>query len=240
MPPLLGQVVQRFLAFAHDADQPAVRARMVSLAHKLGWLDAEGRTGEMMAMIDARLAARDLGAADVDLVCTLNQDRGLDAEVARLDEAHRYPASVAQAAVLACLGNEESRGLTLDALTSQRDEDVRIAQVYLRHRPADHPGELRAIADGIARMRDAEAQVRALNTLASHRLSDPVTLEALARLFPMAETAGVQTAIAGVLIRADYSVLGRSELLRTLTQHRLRNGGGENVVDVLIRRLRLP
>ena len=230
----------RFMAFARDADQPAVRARMVSLAHKLGWLDAEGRTAELMAMIDARLVAPDVGAADVDLVCSLNHDHGLDAEIARIGVAQRHPGSVAQAAVLACLGDADHRGRTLQALTSQRDDDVRIAQVYLRHQPVDDAGDLRAIADGIGRIRDAETQVRALNTLASHRLSDPVTLEALARLFPSAETVGVQSAIAGVLIRADYAVLGRSELLRTLTQHRLRSAGGESLVDVLIRRLRQP
>jgi DNA-binding response OmpR family regulator len=140
--------------------------------------------------------------------------------------------------VLACLGDAERRADTLRALTSHRDEDIRIAQVFLRHRPVDEPRELREIASGIGRMRDAETQVRALNALAGHRLSDPLTLEALARLFPAAESVGVQSAIAGVLIRANYHVLERGELLQTLTQHRLRSGGSENLVDVLIRRLR--
>ena len=57
-------------------------------------------------------------------------------------------------------------------------------------------------------MRDGETQVRALNTLAAHRLSDPVTLEALARLFPTRRDApACRSAIAGVLIRANYHVL---------------------------------
>lgn len=235
-----GAARERFMAFARDADQPRVRARMIAIAHRLGWLDEEGRIAEVMALVDTRLASPDLAAADVDLVCSLNQDRELDAEIPRLDVTRRLPGNVAQSAVLACLGDHERRAATLDALTSQRDEDVRIAQVYVRHRPVDDPRELRAIASGISRMRDAETQVRALNALAAHRLSDPVTLEALARLFPAAETLGVQTAIAGVLIRADYAVLGRSELLEMLTQHRLRSAGSENLVDVLIRRLRLP
>jgi hypothetical protein len=227
----------RFLAFARDADQPAVRARMAALAHKFGWLDDEGRRAETMAMIDARLAAPDLGAPDVDLVCTLNRDGSLDGERSRLDASRRQPGSVAQAAILACLGDGARRGDAIAALTSQRDDDVRIAQVYLRHRPVDDTGELRAIAEGIARMRDADTQVRALNTLASHRLSDPMTLEALTRLFPTAASASVQAAIAGVLIRADYEAMGQASLLRTLREHRLKSGGGRGPIDVLIGRL---
>jgi hypothetical protein len=229
----------RFLAFARDTDQPSVRARMVGLARQLGWLDDDGEIAEQMAMIDERLAANDLGAPDVDLVCALNDDRRLDAEILRLDSTRWRPRSVAQTAVLACLGDRERRAAMREALISQRDEDVRIAQVYYRYRPVEDPAELRAIATGIGRIRDADTQVRALNTLGAHRLSDPVTLEALARLFPTAETAGVQSAIAGVLIRANYHLLERAELLDTLTQHRLR-GGGQSLVDVLIRRLRQP
>ena len=44
----------------------------------------------------------------------------------------------------------------------------------------------------------------------------------------------MQNAIAGVLIRANYHVLERSDLLNTLTQHRLR-ASGPTLVDVLIR-----
>ena len=230
----------RYMAFARDADHSSVRARMVGLARQLGWLDDDGEIAEQMAMIDARLAANDLGVTDVDLVCSLNDDRRLDTEILRLDSTRWRPRSVAQSGVLACLGDRERRRAMREALISQRDEDVRIAQVYYRYRPVDDPGELRAIATGIGRIRDADAQVRALNTLGAHRLSDPVTLDALARLFPTAETVGVQSAIAGALIRADYHLLERHELLQTLTQHRLRSGGAGNLVDVLIRRLRQP
>ena len=227
----------RFLAFARDTEQPSVRARMVGLARQLGWLDDDGEIAEQMAMIDARLAAPDLGVPDVDLVCSLNDDRRLDTEIVRLDSTRWRPRTVAQSGVLACLGDRERRAAMREALISQREEDVRIAQVYYRYRPVDDPSELRAIATGIGRIRDADTQVRALNTLGAHRLSDPVTLEALARLFPSAETAGVQSAIAGVLIRANYHVLERSDLLNTLTQHQLR-ASGQTLVDVLIRRLR--
>jgi hypothetical protein len=56
-------------------------------------------------------------------------------------------------------------------------------------------------------------------------------------LFPLAESAGVQTAIAGVLIRADYKAIAKPELVQTLQQHRLPSPNGTNLIDVLIRRL---
>jgi hypothetical protein len=99
----------RFLAFARETDQPSVRARMVGLARQLGWLDDDGEIAEQMAMIDARLAAPDLGVPDVDLVCSLNDDRRLDAEIVRLDSTRWRPRTVAQSGVLACLGDRERR-----------------------------------------------------------------------------------------------------------------------------------
>jgi len=80
-------------------------------------------------------------------------------------------------------------------------------------------------------------QVRALDALASLRLADPESLEALARLFPLAESESVQTAIAGVFIRSDYKAIDRLELAQTLRQHRIGPRAGENLIDVLIRRL---
>ena len=103
--------------------------------------------------------------------------------------------------------------------------------------PSTMPSELRAIATGIGRIRDADTQVRALNALGAHRLSDPVTLEALARLFPTAETPGVQTAIAGVLIRANYHVLERVGAPQYAHAASACAASGESLVDVLIRRL---
>jgi hypothetical protein len=45
------------------------------------------------------------------------------------------------------------------------------------------------------------SQRRFADTLAGQRLSDPESLDQLARLFPTAESASVQAAIAGILIR---------------------------------------
>jgi hypothetical protein len=86
-------------------------------------------------------------------------------------------------------------------------------------------------------MNESKAQVRALETLASQRVSDPESLEELTRLFPVAESAGVQNAIAGILIRSDFKTIATPELVQTLRQHRLGPPGREDLIDVLIRRL---
>jgi len=82
-----------------------------------------------------------------------------------------------------------------------------------------------------------EETLRALDTLAHQHLSDPESLEELARLFPLAESVGVQTAIAGVLIRSDYKAFAKPELVQTLQRHRLPSSNGADLIDVLIRRL---
>ncbi|HEY0818479.1 MAG TPA: hypothetical protein VGD46_06855, partial [Rhizobacter sp.] len=121
--------------------------------------------------------------------------------------------------------------------TSANDDDVAVAQVYLRHRPLADVTEVRAIAADIGRMTSAAAQARALETLAKQRLADAQSLQAIARLFPRARSLDVQRAIASILIRSDYRQLGPAELARTLREHRLRSPGGRDVIDVLIQLL---
>jgi hypothetical protein len=227
----------RYVAFARDADQPAVGARMLELAVLLGWLSPAEKRAELMRMISDQIARDAVTSADVDLVCTLNKDHGLGEELHRLQLSPAKASKVSNAAVLACLGNAEARAQVLLALTSPNDEEVQIAQVYLRHQPIANVNELRIVTSGIARMNGSSAQVRALDTLAHQHLSDRESLEELARLFPLAESAGVQTAIAGVLIRADYNAIAKPELVQTLQQHRLRSSNSTDLIDVLIRRL---
>ena len=88
-------------------------------------------------------------------------------------------------------------------------------------------------------MPDSDTQVRALNTLAHHRLADRESLEELTRLFPLARSINVQRAIAGVLIRADYEQIAKPELLHALREHRLKSTDGQDLIDVLIRRLQV-
>ncbi len=229
----------RYVEFARDVDQPAVRARMLEVAVRLGWLSPTEKQAELMRMISDQVARGAVTPAEVDLVCALNKDRGLDQELHRLQLSPTQASKVSSAAILACLGNTEARTQLLLALTSPNDEEVQIAQVYLRHHPIADVDELRVVTSGIARMSGSAAQVRALDTLAHQPLSDPESLEELARLFPLAESVGVQTAIAGVLIRSDYKAIARPEFVQTLQRHRLRSSNGADLIDVLIRRLQV-
>jgi hypothetical protein len=87
-------------------------------------------------------------------------------------------------------------------------------------------------------MRGSSAQVRALDTLGRHRLSDRQSLDELARLFPVAESVDVQRAIAAVFIRTDYELPAQREFARVLSQSRLKSSSGEDIIDILVRRLR--
>src|SRR6266581_8727842 len=132
----------RYLAFVRDADQPAVRARMVGLAGALGWLSLSEQRAELMRMIGDQLARDAISPADVDLVCTLNKDHELDQELQRLPRSALQANKVTHAAVLACLGSAEAHARVLRALTSQNDDDVQIAQAYLHRRPLADASEL--------------------------------------------------------------------------------------------------
>jgi len=68
-------------------------------------------------------------------------------------------------------------------------------------------------------------------------LTDLDILEELARLFAVAKSVSVQRAIAGILIRADFRTLAKPELVRALRQTRLKSPDGDDVIDILIRRL---
>jgi hypothetical protein len=223
----------RYLEFARDADQRSVRVRMLDVAQRLGWLSPADLRAEQLRMIDEMLARNDVSAGDVDLVCSLNSAHELDG----LDPRPGAGQNVAQAAVHACLGNAEAHAQTLAGLTSGNESDVTIAQTYLRHRPIEDVEELRKLTAEVARMNGSEAQVRALQALSRLRLSDPQSLDALAQLFTVAESVSVQNAIAGVLIRADYSAIAGPQLVRTLREHRRKSAQGDDVIEVLIRRL---
>jgi hypothetical protein len=227
----------RYLEFARDADEATVQARMMALARTLGWLTPAQEQAEFLRMIAVRMARGSLGKTEVDLVCATHQDREPALARQLLATGSARPGNVTHSAVLACLGSADAHERTVRALTSSHDEDVAIAQVYLRHRPLAGVGELRAVTSGIGRMTAQGAQVRALETLAKQRLADPQSLQEIARLFPLARSLEVQRAIAGILIRSDYKMLVRADLARSLRQHRLKSPDGNDVIDVLIRLL---
>jgi hypothetical protein len=226
----------RFLEFARDADQATVQARMFGLARVLGWLSPEQEQAEFVQMLARRMASDRIGKHEVDLVCA-TQATPQPALARQLVAAATRPDRVAHAATLACLGDASAHERTVRALTSAHDDDVAVAQAYLRHRPLDGVNEVRAVVSGIARMTAPSAQVRALETLARQRLADPQSLQEIARLFPRARSLQVQRAIAGILIRSDTQMLPRTELARSLREHRLKSPDGSDVIDMLIRLL---
>ena len=231
---------QRYLEFMHDADEPGTRVRMIAFAQEIGWLTADEGRSEFLQMISEQVKRNTVGSAEVDLVCARDKDPDLGRALLGLPAAWPKNGKVANAAMLACLGNSDAHARMLQALTSPDATEVSIAQLYLRHRPLADATDLRAITARIARMPRAEGQVHALDTLAGQRLEDPQSLEELTRLFPVARSVQVQRAIAGILIRSDYRMLARSDLAQTLRKHRLRSPDGEDVIDALIRRLQAP
>jgi len=230
---------ERYMAFARSAEPP-IRTRMIQVAQTLGWLTPAEQHAEITRMINELLTADTMGFGEVDLICSVNKSGEFDGEF----DASAFSASrqsmAKYGAAFACLGNPESRARMLVALTSPRDGDVQMAQVYLRHRPITGATEFRDVANGVARMPRSGAQLRVLDTLARQHISDRASLDELARLFPAAETVDVQRAIAGVFIRANYADLDRVALVHILTDSRLKSPDGDDLIDVLIRRLQLP
>ena len=226
----------RYLEFVRRADPPAIRARLIKLAGSLGWLSPAEERSELMRMVGDLLARDSVSPADAELVCTLNQDRSLDPDLPQLNLSASQTSKLSQATVLACLGSAEGRARMLAAATSPNPSDVRLAQIYLRHRPIADPDELRDVTTSITRMRGSEAQVLALEALSAHHLTDPDSLDALTRLFAATDSASVQAAVAGVLIRSDYTAVDSPQLAQLLRQHRLKMVGSD-LIDVLIRHL---
>jgi hypothetical protein len=228
---------ERYLAFARDTDEAAVHNRMMALARTLGWLSPAQEQAEFLRVLAERMARGSLGKNEVDLVCESPHGREPGLAQRLLATGTPRAGNVAHSAVLACLGDTQAHKRSVQALTRSSDEDLAIAQAYLRHRALADVGELRAVTADIARMTAAGAQVRALESLARQRLADAQSLQEIAGLFPKARSLEMQRAIAGLLIRADTQLLARAELARTLRQHRLKSPDGTDVIDILIRML---
>jgi len=191
-----------YLSLVRDTPDPAVRVRLISLAREFRWLDADGARLETVRMVGDVIATPAAGFGEVDLICGLNRDRSLDGERHRL-AGIRTRGHAADAA-LACLGSEESRGRILGALASRDEGDVQLAQAFLRHRPIEDAAELRALALKVTAMEGTAAQVRALETLARHRIADRAILDELTRLFTRTRSASVKRAIEEVFLRSEY------------------------------------
>ena len=225
----------RYLEAARDADEPAMRTRMMALARNIGWLTPAQEQAEFTRTIADQVARNRVGRDEVDLACTRGVQDANDPAFQALTAGVLKTNKVAQVAAMACLGSAEAHARVVRAVTSANADEITIAQAYLRHRPLANVGELRGIAASIARMPASDAQVRALETLAQQRVADPESLREIARLFPLARSVQVQRAIASVLIRSDHRVLGQADLARSLKQYRLKSPDGNDVIDALIR-----
>ena len=230
---------ERFLEEARDVERAPVRVRLVNVARDLGWLSEEQRWQELALMLGELQSRKAVGVPEVDLACRLNHDGDLDGAFTRRVVPGSAADDVPHAAVRACLGSSEGHARTLGALVSKDEADVRIAQAYLRHRPLADGAELREVASSIVRMAPGDAQVRALEVLARHYLSDREVLLMLIDLYAKTSSPAVQDAVAGILIRADRKSIATPELSRTLVEHRRPSRTGSNMIDALIATLRL-
>jgi hypothetical protein len=227
----------RYLAFARDVDQLSTRSRMIQIASTVGWLSPDEQRVELVRMINEQLADSRTGSAEVNLICALNKERNLELEAGRVKLSAQQAKSVTASAALACLGNSDAHARILRALSSPNMDDISLAQVYLHHYPLTDVRDLRSVANAIAKMPVPDAQARALDTLSRQYLSDRESLDELTRLFRTSKSVTVQRAVAGVLLRSDHSVFAKPELVRVLREYRRKSPDGEDVIDVLIRRL---
>jgi len=225
---------ERFLGVARSAKRPEIRARMIAQAGAFAWLTPEQQRMEYVRLATDLMDAGAVGYAEVDLVCSLNDDHSLDGAAGRLA---RHARTTADAAVLACLGDRQAHAQVVRALFTGSERDVEIAQAYVRNRPLTDRDELREVAAGISRMSSPMVQVRALGALERLNIEDGEVLRELEGAFASAKTPGVQSAIAEVFIRSGAPGISRPELASLLRRHRLPAVRGEDLVDVLLKRL---
>jgi hypothetical protein len=231
---------ERFLDDARVAEPATARIRLLDVARDLGWLTEDKRWEELALMLAELQARREVGVPEIGLACSLNAQGDLDGAFNRRVAPGSPADNAPHAALRACLGSAEARTRMLQALQSSNEADVVMAQAYLRHRPITDTAELRRVAEGIAGMAPGNAQIRALETLGRHYLSDRETLDRLTDLFAQTPSREVQNAIAGLLIRADRQSLARTKLLTTLREKRRSQAPDDSMVDALIVRLQTP
>ena len=223
---------ERYLAMERAETLAPRRSRMIALAKDIGWLPDPAYRTELAALVSELLARPAVGFAEVDLICSLNDDGELDGLV-------NAPSSmgVMQSAAAACLGDAKARTRTLQALASADERDVQGVQTYLRYRPIADAGELRDVTRGVAGMPAGPAKVRALDALGRLNITDGDTLRQLVESFAASTSASVQRAIAEIFIRSDTKAIAKPEVVAVLQKNRLTSTGGDKLIDAAIRRL---
>jgi len=223
----------RYLAAARATRDAPRRLRMIALAQSLGWLSPQQRETELAALVNEILARPTIGFAEVELACAIGEERALS-------PAAIAPRGAGADAVLACLGDADSRTRTLLALASPDERDVQMAQAYLRHRPVTDAGELRALAQAITHMTQPRAQIRALDAFGRLQIADREILDGLRVSFANAGTLELQRAIAEIFLRSGARAVTQPDLAAVLRRYRIHAPDGrDDVVDALMRRLEL-
>lgn len=223
----------RFLQETRATPQTPTRVRLIDIAQELGWLSPDQRWQELALMLGELQARREVALSEVDLICSLNGTRDLEGAFNRRVAPGGPEDDVAHAALRACLGSSEGHVRTLRALVGADEADARIAQAYLRHRPITDPTELGRLVADILAMPPSAAQVRALDALGRHHLSDPALLESLTGLLASTTSWAVQNAVAGVLIRAERRSLPRARIEAALQQNRRPSPSGNDMIGAL-------
>ena len=224
----------RLLAYARQADRPPVQLRLLDLAHALGWLSDPQRHAERARVLRALHQRRVLGVSEVQWACGLNLQVRVDAEAGRTPARTAPADDAAHAALRACLGSADDRVRTLRAVVAAPAADMPVVQAYLRQRPVTDTAELRPLVEQIASMRPDERQVLALESLRHRGIDDQAVVQRLTLLFADSPSAAVQSAIAGLLIRADPAAIDPEVLQHTLPDRRLPAPGGGPLIDLLL------
>ena len=127
---------QRYLEFARDADEPAVRARMVKVARNLGWLSSAELRAELVLMMRDRLAQNVVGPGDVDLFCSLNKNGDLNDQLDRLSALPVGANAIGHAAVLrrgpAAAGVERLGQLVRGSISGRRQQHIYIREQFMK------------------------------------------------------------------------------------------------------------
>src|SRR6185437_3636794 len=77
-----GATRERFVNYMRNVDDAELRARMIAVGARLGWLSASQQGAEWTRMVEDRMRAANLGARDVDVICRSSGGRGVDPAVA--------------------------------------------------------------------------------------------------------------------------------------------------------------
>ena len=234
-----GAARSRWLASLREAASPSLRLRLIDLAWEAGWFTPDERHEERVRLLVDLHDRGSAGLPEIELACALNRDRELDGLFARRTKPGPQSDDLALAAIQACLGSADAHRRLLAAVTAGNPAEQALAQAYLRQRPVTDAAELRQMAAAVLALPAGGVQLRALNVLARHYLSDRSILAGLVQLYADTSSPEVQAAVAGILIRADRTALDVPAVLGVLTRNRLDAAPAQPIVDALIRRLQL-